>query len=438
MESVWRKYLTSQSFNEVKNSANLDTVVVGGGIAGIMCAYMLSKSGHKVTLIEAGKILEGVTANTTAHVTALQGKYSDIPTKKARQKYFESQVEAIDGIEALGIDCDFQRVDSFVFGERKELKKEFKLIRRFCDVEYRQGMHLPFGVFDCIKLSNQAQFNPIKFCYGLISRGKFDVIENCRIKKVSLMRKKLKTEDKVFTYKCLVLATGFPIVNIRGIYAFKMYKSFSYAVCAETGQKIGAIYNSIAGDGLTYRDSADGIIVGGLDHRTGRVKCNSYFDTLKQEMRKFGDSSSAYSWAANDCMTFDAVPYAGRLLRFRAKDAYVITGFGKWGMANSIICAKIVDDTIGARKNKYKRLFKPTRVLNVTVWPKFLWNFLQNMFGLVAGVFSSGKRRCPHMGCRLKFNPNTATYDCPCHGSRLTRNGDIITSPSVDANEKLM
>jgi len=442
MESVWRKYLFPQKTKTVKNGVRLDTVVVGGGIAGIMCAYMLSKSGHKVTLVEAGNILEGVTAGTTAKITALQGNYQDIPTAKKRRMYFESQAEAVESIEnivrAQEIDCDFERVDSYVYGERRKIKKEYRMIKKFAPIEHYQNKHLPFGVHDCIKLSDQAQFNPIKFCQGLVANANFDIMENCRIKKVCLARRKLKTEDKVFKYNRLVIATGFPIVNIRGIYAFKMYKSFAYAVCADVAQKVDGIYNAIADDGLMYRSSTDGIIIDGLGHRTGRFKCNSYFDILEQEMRKFGDSTSIYKWAANDCMTFDAVPCAGRLLRFRAKDAFVITGFGKWGMTNSFVCAKIVDDIINKRRNRYKRLFKPTRVLNVKVWPSFMWNYLIDGLGLVAGLFSSGKRRCPHMGCRLKYNPDTDTFDCPCHGSRLTSKGDIIASPAVDANEKLM
>ena len=78
-----------------------DIVIVGGGIAGVMCAYKLSESGFSVTLIEADKLLNGVTMNTTAHLNALQGKYKDIPTKKQRKAYFESQIEAIDQIEAI-------------------------------------------------------------------------------------------------------------------------------------------------------------------------------------------------------------------------------------------------------------------------------------------------------------------------------------------------
>ena len=436
VEAVWRKYLdvprngTRNESSELENGAQLDTVVVGGGIAGVMCAYMLAKSGHKVTLIEAHKILEGVTSSTTAKITALQGNYKTMPTSRRRRLYFQAQLEAIDWIasssssprnDVEAIDCDFGRVDSFVYGARKDIKKEYKAMRKFAPVEHYENRQLPFGVYDCIKLENQAQFNPIKFCYGLL--GGFDVVEDCRIKKVCLMRKKLKTEDKVFTYKRLVIATGFPIVNIRGIYAFKMFKSTSYAVCVGSEQKVGGLFNAIADDGLMYRDCEDGLIIDGFGHRTGKMKCDKYFDMLKREGRKFGASSSIYKWAANDCMTFDSVPYAGRLLRFFARDVYVISGFGKWGMANSYTSAKIIDDLISGRRNKYRRLYKPTRVLNVAVWPKFFWNYLQDGWGLVAGLFSSSKRRCPHMGCRLKFNPNTKTFDCPCHGSRLTSKG---------------
>jgi len=270
-----------------------------------------------------------------------------------------------------------------------------------------------------------------------------------------------------FKYKRLKIATGFPIVNIRGMYSFKMYKSSSYAVCVNYPTASGpplrrskgsfsleGIYNAIADDGLMYRECEDGIIIDGLGHRTGKMKCDHYFDILKQESKKLPSSTpttkktpllekgvarsdGVFEWAANDCMTFDSVPYAGRLLRFRARNAYVITGFNKWGMTNSYVCAKIVDDIINKRKNRFRRLYKPTRILNIKVWPAFLWNFLQDGLGLLAGLFSSGKRRCPHMGCRLKFNKNTRTFDCPCHGSRFTDKGDIIVSPAVDANDAL-
>ena len=431
MNSVWAKYISNETPKELQDDNHLETVIIGGGIAGIMCAYMLSQAGHDVTIIEAEKILSGVTSHTTAHVIALQGIYQDIPTRNKRKLYFRSQSEAIDGIENLvnqyQIDCDFKRVDGFLFAgdeDKKDLVKEHKAMRKFAsDVEYRENYNTPFGVYNVLRMPNQATFNPIKFCLGLLQNSNVKVIENCRVKKVHLMRKKIKTQNETFKYKRIIIATGFPIVNLRGLYAFKMYKSFSYAVCAPSTTKLNAVYNSINADGLTYRDHADGILIGGFDHRTGRPKCDKYFDILHP--------NPTHKWSANDCMTFDHIPYAGRMFRFFCRNAFVISGFGKIGMTNSYACAKIVTDTINKHRNPYKGIFRPTRILNIRVWHKVAWNFLQDGAGLLAGLFSSRKRRCPHMGCRLKFNPNTKTYDCPCHGSRFTNEGDIIVAPAV-------
>jgi glycine/D-amino acid oxidase-like deaminating enzyme len=93
-------------------------VVVGGGIAGFLTAYRLTEAGLNVTLIEANTLFSGVTQFTTAHIEALQGVlYSKLDDRFAKL-YFESQLAAIDGIEALikahKIDCDFKRLDSYL------------------------------------------------------------------------------------------------------------------------------------------------------------------------------------------------------------------------------------------------------------------------------------------------------------------------------------
>lgn len=40
-------------------------------------------------------------------------------------------------------------------------------------------------------------------------------------------------------------------------------------------------------------------------------------------------------------------------------------------------------------------------------------------------------KRCPHLGCALKWNPMEHTWDCPCHGSRFTRDGKLIDNPAT-------
>ena len=51
----------------------VDVAVVGGGIAGVTTAYLMKEAGRRVALLEADRLLTGVTGNTTAKVSAQHG-----------------------------------------------------------------------------------------------------------------------------------------------------------------------------------------------------------------------------------------------------------------------------------------------------------------------------------------------------------------------------
>jgi Rieske Fe-S protein len=38
---------------------------------------------------------------------------------------------------------------------------------------------------------------------------------------------------------------------------------------------------------------------------------------------------------------------------------------------------------------------------------------------------------CTHMGCDLAWNAAELSWDCPCHGSRFTIDGEIIEGPAL-------
>jgi len=56
-----------------------------------------------------------------------------------------------------------------------------------------------------------------------------------------------------------------------------------------------------------------------------------------------------------------------------------------------------------------------------------------NAFEATINLLTPTTKRCPHMGCALKWNKVEHTWDCTCHGSRFDKNRKIIDNPSMNS-----
>jgi glycine/D-amino acid oxidase-like deaminating enzyme len=358
MNSIWHEK-TNKVYPQIDQDMQVQTLVVGGGIAGYMAAYFLAESGHEVVLIEKNTLFSGVTKNTTGFITALQDLVCQEIEKKhvtkiARQ-YFESQQQGIDIIDTLvkkhAIDCDFVRLPTYLFarGGLASLKAEFAALKRIgAPVQWqRQLPALSLQTTGVIKLDNQAQFHPIKFLRGLPQN--FAVYENSKVTDADFVSKTVFVGKHKIVAQNIVMATHYPIFNYPELFFARMYQSQSYCLAYKTQVDLQGMYVEDIANGLTFRNQNQHLIVGGFDHRVGRVQKYNPMERLQRTASQTGHENSTHQWYAQDCVSFDYLPFAGQIKD--REGCFVITGFNKWGMANSAICAQLVCETVFARQN---------------------------------------------------------------------------------------
>lgn len=428
MLSVWSAESEFKSFPTLNGDKKTDVLVIGGGIAGILCAYKLKQRGVNCILLEADKICRGVTQNTTAKITSQHGFIYDkliknFGAEKARM-YLEANEKAIGEFRRLSekIPCDFENKDNYVYSTDNphKVEKELSAIQKIgYKAELVKEIPVPIEIEGAVKFRNQAQFNPLKLLSELSKD--LEIYENTKVIEVRGGRA-LTFHGDVVADK-IIVATHFPFMNKRGAYFIKLYQHRSYVIALENGPQINGMYVDEAQKGMSFRNYKDYILVGGGDHRTGK-QGGSYNEIRTFAKLNYPECNEKYHWATQDCMSLDGVPYIGQYSP-KTPNIYVATGFNKWGMTSAMAAANILADLVTDKDNEYKEIFLPSRSV---LTPQLFVNMGETVINLATPT----AKRCPHLGCALKWNSVEHTWDCPCHGSRFTEKGEVIENPATD------
>ena len=182
------------------------------------------------------------------------------------------------------------------------------------------------------------------------------------------------------------------------------------------------MYLDEAQTGMSFRNYENLLLVGGGGHRTGK-KGGGWQELRDFARRYYPQAEEKYYWATQDCMSLDGVPYIGPYSA-STTDLYVATGFNKWGMTTSMVSAMILSDLVQGKENPYQEVFSPSRSI---LHPQLA----VNGFEAAVSLLTPTTKRCPHLGCALKWNAMEHTWDCPCHGSRFTEDGKLIDNPAT-------
>ena len=256
-----------------------------------------------------------------------------------------------------------------------------------------------------------------------------------------------------------------------------MYQSTSYAVAIQTKQKLfEGMYINTEEPTISLRMAKYGdeylLIVAGFDHKTGaQIDLSNSYRYLEEVAKNIcSEGKIKYRWNTEDCITLDKTPYIGNFSKLW-DNAYVATGFNKWGMTSSNIAAKIITDKILGQKNEYEEIFKSTRlepVKNIKEMTNMVKESVNSLLvkklevpqeeisqiqngqakivdvnGQKIGIYKDNDGEiykvnpvCKHLGCELSWNNLEKTWDCPCHGSRYDYKGNLIYGPSVKNLDK--
>lgn len=426
MKSVWSANSDLPKFPKLKKDMDTDVLIIGGGLAGILTAYFLHQKGIHYTLVEKDRICSGITQNTTAKVTFQHGLiYNKILKSYGLEKaqmYLSANRKAFEKYNQLckNIDCDFEIKDNYVYSpdDKRKLEKELEALDKIgYDAEFCEHLPLPFDTTGGVKFPQQAQFNPLKFV-SAISEG-LNIYENTVVKE--MIGNTAVTEHGKINAKRVVVTTHFPFINKHGSYFLKLYQHRSYVIALEKGTDVHGMYVDENKKGMSFRNYNNLLLIGGGSHRTGKTGGN--WEELRSFAKKYyPDAKEKYFWSTQDCMSLDSIPYIGKYSK-RTSTLYVATGFNKWGMTTSMAGAMILSDMIEGKQNDCSDVFNPSRCI---LKPQLL----VNGFEAVTNLLTISKKRCPHLGCALKWNKAEHSWDCPCHGSRFTIDGRVIDNPA--------
>ena len=428
MASVWTKTAQLPSFEPLRENIRADVLIIGGGLAGLLCAYRLAQAGVDYALVEADVICSGITKNTTAKITSQHGLIYDSMIRKIGVEkallYLKANQNALQQYRDLcrDIDCGFEEQDAFVYtlDDRQRIDKELEALHKLnFDAAFANELPLPFPVAGAVRFPHQAQFHPLKFAAGL-AKG-LRIYEHTKVR--HLMPGKAVTSGGTIKAEKIIVATHFPLLNKHGGYFVKLYQHRSYVLALKNASSFNGMYVDENEKGLSFRQYQDMLLLGGGSHRSGK-QGGSWRELEQFAKQHYPNAEIAARWATQDCMTLDHIPYIGQYAK-NTPNLFVATGFNKWGMTSSMAAADILTDLVQGKQNPYAAVFNPSRSI---LHPQLFLNAAETTINLLTPTAP----RCPHMGCALKYNKAEHSWDCPCHGSRFAEDGTLIDNPATD------
>ena len=495
-KSLWMSVDVDATAPRLKGELRCDTVIVGAGIAGLSTAYELVKAGLDVIVVDRGLVAGGMTSRTTAHLAPIcddaisalinaRGEH----TARLFQQSQEASVASIEAnVAELAIDCNFRRLDGFLF---PSMDMEHKEAREACDKEYKaarkagapveRAKGVPLKGFEnahVLRYPGQATFHPLKYLKGLVAaiRDKGGrIFADSPVTNIEELKDgvRISTESggKIDAARA-VFATNSPINNLVALRS-KMapYRTYAMAFTLPKGALQDALYWDMADPYHYVRlnpgpGTADYLIAGGADHKSGEADDGDVrFEAIEAWMRVLLPDlgKEVTRWSGQVLDTIDYCGFIGR--NPGSKNIFVATGDSGQGMTHGALAGVLLKDLIVNGSSPWEEVYDPSRktpagVLNyvrenVTAIKSFAEYVMPGELDSVdelkpgeGGIIRDGLSKiaacrdlsgklhlnsavCTHLGCHIHWNTTEQCWDCPCHGSHFASDGTVLNGPAI-------
>ena len=492
-KSAWTD-VERPTFPKLEKSISTEVCIVGAGIAGLSCAYMLALEGKKVVVVDAGRVICGETQRTTAHISdVVDDSYQEVERIYGQEKMRlvkESLTSSIKKIESIisteSIDCDYSRLDAFLWLDPKLQEKNANFLQKekqastaagFENIEFIESLSTISGSPPALRFPDQAQFHVVKYLNALcaaLTRMDVQIFQDTRVEKVDPKTGPQLTlnNNTTITAKDVIIASNGPIIDFAIQTKQASYRSFVIALKVPKGAVPDGLYwdteepyHYVRKQKLDTSDTKELLIAGGEDHRVGENNdAEQRFTNLIDWTRKMFNVTGeiAYKWSGQVYEPTDALGFIGEDPEL-GKHIYVVTGDSGMGITNGTIAGMLLTDLIMGRENPWTEIYSPARQTIKALGTYIGENAhsLSHYKDLVlaktvkeneiaaddGGIIEQNGKKvaayrnpeghltlvsplCTHLGGLVCWNSCESSWDCPVHGSRFTAEGEVIYGPA--------
>lgn len=382
-QPYWPTTWQGRSYPRLQGERSCDAAIIGGGVSGLLCAYVLSRAGHRVILLEKGRIGRGSTSLNTGLIEVTSDHLlTELEVRFGRNiaaHFYQASAGGLDLLREiareLSGDAQVRCKDSLYLAarltDRRKLEQEavrqqaIGLPSRFLS---SKDLHRDYGIsaHGAILTHNDAQLNPYRFThlmaqtacerYGLVIQEQTPIRET----DMDFAGHMIRAGDLTVRYRRLIIATGYDVFAFEKEHLPQMDLVSTFAAVTEAGGpqapfvELPLIWES-ARPYLYWRSTADGrLIVGGKDEpdtRLSQDKSRRFAETLIAEAAdRMGGLSvppPAFWYEAVFGESRDGLPYAGP--HPVLPDVFLMRGIGGNGTLYAAISAKIAQADLEER-----------------------------------------------------------------------------------------